>query len=144
MGCGDERNQGRLKIAVSLNGVLDIAEVAETSGLAPSALRFYEKKGLLSSSGRNGLRRTYEPEVLPRLVLINCARRAGFSIAEISRFLVATPGDAALRATVAEKTKVLDEDIARLQRMRDSLEHAATCTHEPLVECPDFKRMLAP
>ena len=36
-----------------------------------------------------------------------------------------------------------DEDIARLQRMRDSLDHASTCTHEPLVECPDFKRRLA-
>ena len=123
--------------------MLDIAEVAEKSGLAPSALRFYEKKGLLTSSGRNGLRRTYEPEVLDRLVLINCARRAGFSIAEISRFLVATPDDAALRANMTEKIAVLDDDIARLRRMRDSLEHASTCTHEPLVECPDFKRRLA-
>lgn len=127
----------------SLEAVLDIAEVAEKTGLAPSALRFYEKKGLLTSSGRNGLRRTYEPEVLDRLELINCARRAGFSIAEISRFLVATPGDAALRATMAEKVAVLNDDIARLQRMRDSLEHASTCRHEPLVECPDFKRRLA-
>lgn len=124
--------------------MLDIAEVAEKSGLAPSALRFYEKKGLLASSGRNGLRRTYEPEVLQRLTLINCARRAGFSVAEIRRFLVAKAGDAALRATIAEKVAVLGEDIARLQRMRESLEHASTCTHEPLVECPDFKRMLAP
>ena len=122
--------------------MLDIAEVAERTGLAPSALRFYEKKGLLTSSGRNGLRRTYEPEVLHRLELINCARRAGFSVAEISRFLVATPGDTALRATIAEKVSVLDEDIARLQRMRHSLEHASTCTHEPLVECPEFKLAL--
>ena len=123
--------------------MLDIAEVASRTGLAPSALRFYEKKGLLSPSGRNGLRRTYEPEVLGRLELINCARRAGFSIAEISRFLVATPDDTALRAGMAEKVAVLNDDIARLQRMRDSLEHASTCTHEPLVECPDFKRRLS-
>ncbi|WP_245848525.1 MerR family transcriptional regulator [Lentzea kentuckyensis] len=128
---------------IRLGVVLDIAEVAERTGLAPSALRFYEKKGLLVSSGRNGLRRTYEPEVLHRLELINCARRAGFSIAEISRFLVATPGDAVLRATISEKVATLDEDIARLQRMRDSLDHASTCTHEPLAECPDFKRRLA-
>ncbi|HUQ61983.1 MerR family transcriptional regulator [Lentzea sp.] len=124
--------------------MLDIAEVAEKTGLAPSALRFYEKKGLLASSGRNGLRRTYDPEVLHRLTMITCARRAGFTIAEISRFLVAVPGDAATRAKMAEKARLLDEDIARLQRMRDSLDHAATCTHEPLVECPDFKRRLAP
>ena len=124
--------------------MLDIAEVAQRSGLAPSALRFYEKKGLLSSNGRNGLRRTYEPEVLHRLALISCARRAGFSVAEIGRFLLAVPGDTAVQQQMAVKAAALDEDIARLRRMRDSLDHASTCTHEPLVECPEFKRMLAP
>lgn len=94
--------------------MLDIAEVAERSGLGPSALRFYEKRGLLTSAGRNGLRRVYEPAVLDRLALIACAR-------------------------MAEKAKALD-DIARLTRMRNSLRHAFTCDHEPLVECPDFKR----
>jgi hypothetical protein len=41
---------------------------------------------------------------------------------------------------MAEKATALDEDIARLTRMRNSLRHASTCNHEPLVECPDFKR----
>jgi DNA-binding transcriptional MerR regulator len=120
--------------------LLDIAEVAEHSGLAPSALRFYEKRGLIASAGRNGLRRTYRPEMLQRLALIACARGAGFAIAEIARFLVATPDDTTLRARMAGKALELEEDIARLTRMRDSLYHASTCTHEPLVECPDFKR----
>jgi DNA-binding transcriptional MerR regulator len=124
--------------------LLDIAEVASKSGLAPSALRFYEKRGLLTSAGRNGLRRAYEPEVLDRLTLISCARGAGFTIAEIARFLVATPGDTELRARMAAKARDLEEDIARLTRMRDSLRHAATCEHEPLVECPDFKRAVSP
>jgi DNA-binding transcriptional MerR regulator len=124
--------------------LLDIAEVAERSGLAPSALRFYEKRDLIAPAGRNGLRRAYEPQVLPRLTLITCARRAGFTIAEIARFLRATPGDTDLRTRMAEKADQLDEDIARLTRMRDSLRHAATCAHEPLVECPDFKRVLTP
>ncbi len=122
--------------------VLDIADVAERSGLAPSALRFYEKRGLITSTGRNGLRRTYQPDVLDRLALITCARTAGFTIAEINRFLRATPGDAAIRASMAAKARALEDDIARLTRMRDSLDHASTCTHEPLVECPDFKRAL--
>ena len=124
--------------------LLDIAEVASKSGLAPSALRFYEKRGLLTSAGRNGLRRAYEPEVLDRLALISCARGAGFTIAEIARFLVAMPGDTELRARMAAKARDLEEDIARLTRMRDSLRHAATCEHEPLVECPDFKRAVSP
>jgi DNA-binding transcriptional MerR regulator len=120
--------------------LMDIAEVAERCGVAPSALRFYEKRGLVSPAGRNGLRRTYRPDVLGRLTLIACARRAGFTIAQIAGFLRATPDDAELRVQMARKALELEEDIARLSRMRDSLRHASTCMHKPLVECPDFKR----
>ncbi|MDQ0578712.1 MerR family transcriptional regulator [Streptomyces rishiriensis] len=120
--------------------LLDIAEVAETSGLAPSALRFYEKKGLITSAGRNGLRRTYMPEVLERLALITCARSAGFSLAEIGRFVVARPSDADLRVRMAARARDLDEQVSRLTRLRDSLRHAAVCDYEPIVDCPDFKR----
>ncbi|MEV6026620.1 MerR family transcriptional regulator [Streptomyces sp. NPDC052036] len=120
--------------------LLDISEVARRTRLAPSALRFYEKKGLIAAAGRNGLRRTYHPDVLERLALITCARSAGFSIAEIDRFLVARPSDADLRIRMAAKARDLDEQIGQLTRLRDSLRHAADCTHEPIVDCPDFKR----
>lgn len=126
------------------DALLDIAEVADHTGLAPSALRFYEKRGLIAATGRNGLRRTYHPDILGRLALITCARGAGFTLAEIARFLRASPTDAELRTRMAEKANQLDEDIARLIRMRDSLRHASTCTHDPLVECPDFKSTFEP
>ncbi|MET9593090.1 MerR family transcriptional regulator [Streptomyces sp. NPDC006516] len=119
--------------------LLDIGEVAQRSGLAPSALRFYEKKGLIAAAGRNGLRRTYQPDVLSRLALITCARSAGLSIAEIGRFLVARPSDADLRIRMAARARALDEQVGQLTRLRDSLRHAAACDHEPLVDCPDFK-----
>ncbi|WP_019932152.1 MerR family transcriptional regulator [Nocardia sp. BMG111209] len=122
--------------------LLDIAEVAARSGLAASALRFYEKKGLITSTGRNGLRRSYDPGVVDRLALISCARRAGFTIAEIARVLRATPDDTALRERLAAKAREVDEDIARLVRMRDALGHAAVCDHALLVECPEFKLAL--
>ncbi|QIS06932.1 MerR family transcriptional regulator [Nocardia brasiliensis] len=122
--------------------LLDIAEVAAHSGLAPSALRFYEQRGLIASAGRNGLRRTYHPEVLSRLEMITCAREAGFSIAEIARFTRATPRDAGIRASMARKADELEDEIARLIRMREALRHATTCTHEVLVDCPDFKSTL--
>ncbi|BDU03217.1 MULTISPECIES: MerR family transcriptional regulator [Nocardia] len=122
-----------------MTDLLDIAEVGAQTGLAPSALRFYEKRGLIAATGRNGLRRTYHPDILNRLALISCARGAGFTLAEIARFLRASPSDAELRTRMAEKARQLDDDIARLIRMRDSLRHAATCNHDPLVECPDFK-----
>ncbi|WP_433354220.1 MerR family transcriptional regulator [Microtetraspora malaysiensis] len=120
--------------------LLDIGEVAERTGLAASALRFYERKGLISSTGRNGLRRAYRPEVLERLGLIMCARSAGFGIAEIGSFLGAGPGDQEVREKMAVKAGELNQRIAQLTRLRDALDHAATCDHEPLTECPDFKR----
>lgn len=123
--------------------LLDIAEVADRSGLAPSALRFYERRGLITSGERNGLRRTYGPDVLDRLALIGCAKAAGFTLAQIERFLKATPSDTELRARMAGKARELDDEIARLTRMRDSLTHAVTCTHTPLVECPEFKARIS-
>lgn len=122
---------------------LDIAEVAEQAGLTPSALRFYEKRGLIEPNGRNGLRRTYHPDVLARLALVTCARSAGFTIAQIAGFLTATPQDAELRTHLAARAERLDKDIARLTRMRDALRHTATCTHQPLVDCPEFQHILA-
>ncbi|MGW4498968.1 MerR family transcriptional regulator [Micromonospora sp. NPDC004336] len=127
---------------MSRTAELDIAEVAEQTGMTASALRFYERRGLIRSSGRNGLRRTFSPDIVDRIALIGCAQAAGFTLAQIARFLVARPGDAELRERMAEKARGLDQDIARLTRMRDSLRHASVCTHTPLVECPEFKSQI--
>ncbi|MFI7444453.1 MerR family transcriptional regulator [Nonomuraea indica] len=120
--------------------LLDIGEVARASGLAPSALRFYERKGLIAPVGRNGLRRAYLPGTLDRLALITCARDAGFTLAEIGRFLDAGPDDAELRARMAVKEREVNELVSRLTRLRDSLRHVLVCDHDPLVECPEFKQ----
>lgn len=118
---------------------LDIGEVARRTGMTASALRFYERRGLIQSSGRNGLRRTFDHDVLDQITFISCARAAGFTLAQIARFLVASPSDMELRERMAEKARQLDQDIARLTRMRHSLSHAAGCTHTRLIECPEFK-----
>ncbi|MEW9554159.1 MerR family transcriptional regulator [Nonomuraea sp. NPDC050783] len=122
--------------------LLDIGEVARRSGLAPSALRFYERKGLIEAEGRNGLRRAYRPETLDLLAMITCARDAGFTLAEIAAFVRARPADAHVRERMAAKEREVSARIAQLTRLRDSLRHAAGCEHDPLVECPDFKRAL--
>ncbi|MEU8362074.1 MerR family transcriptional regulator [Nonomuraea sp. NPDC048882] len=124
------------------DGLIDIGEVAERSGLAASALRFYERKGLIQAEGRNGLRRAYRPETLERLTLITCARDAGFTLTEIAAFLRARPSDAVLREQLAARERAVTGRIAQLTRLRDSLRHAAVCEHDPLVDCPDFKRAL--
>ncbi|AQZ68659.1 Transcriptional regulator, MerR family [[Actinomadura] parvosata subsp. kistnae] len=120
--------------------LIDIGEVARRSGLAASALRFYERKGLIRAEGRNGLRRAYRPETLERLALISCARDAGFTLSEIAEFLAARPSDERLRARMAAKEREVSQRVDQLTRLRDSLRHAVVCTHDPLVECPEFKQ----
>jgi DNA-binding transcriptional MerR regulator len=119
-------------------GLLDIAEVGRRAGLAPSALRFYERKGLITPAARQGLRRAYAPGVLDRLALITAARGAGFTLSQIAELLAARPSDAALRQRMAAKASELDERIAQLAAIRDSLHHAAACRHDPLIKCPRF------
>jgi DNA-binding transcriptional MerR regulator len=63
---------------------LDITEVARRSGLPASTLRYYEEKRLIASTGRRGLRRTFDPKVLERLALIALGGAAGFSLDEIA------------------------------------------------------------
>jgi DNA-binding transcriptional MerR regulator len=128
-------------------GLLDIAEVGRRAGLAPSALRFYERRGLISPAARNGLRRAYTPSVLDRLALIAAARNAGFTLSQIGELLDARPDDAALRTRLAAKAGELDDRISRLAAVRDGLRHAALCQHDPLTECPRFRqavRLISP
>jgi DNA-binding transcriptional MerR regulator len=121
---------------------LDIAEVAQRSGVAASTLRFYEAKGLIASTGRRGLRRVFAPGVLERLALIALWRTAGFSLAEIA-FMFAPDGQPHIdRRMLTAKAAALDRTIGKLNAMRDGLRHAAACPAPSHMECPNFRRYL--
>ncbi|HET8708318.1 MAG TPA: MerR family transcriptional regulator, partial [Pseudomonadales bacterium] len=62
---------------------MDIGEVAKKSGVPASTLRYYEEKGLITSTGRSGLRRLFNDSVLEQLALIALGQAAGFSLDEI-------------------------------------------------------------
>jgi DNA-binding transcriptional MerR regulator len=121
---------------------LDIAEVAQRSGVPASALRFYEEKGLITSTGRRGLRRLFDPDVLERLALIALGRAAGFSLAEIARMFAPDGRPHIDRKMLAAKAEELDGTIRRLIAMRDGLRHAAVCPAPSHLECPTFRRYL--
>jgi len=116
--------------------LLDIAEVARRSGLTASALRFYERRGLIEPDGRHGLRRAYRPEVLTTLARIRAAQTAGFTLHQITEILADRPADAALRRLLADRAREVDAQIVRLTAVRDGLRHAARCRHRPLSSCP--------
>ena len=121
---------------------LDINEVAQRSGVPASALRFYEEKGLLSSVGRRGLRRLFDPDVLERLALISLGQSAGFSLDEIARMFAPDGRPRIDRQMLAGKAKQLDATIRKLTALRDGLNHAAVCPAPSHLECPTFRRLM--
>lgn len=121
---------------------MDIAEVSRRSGLPASALRFYEEKGLIVSTGRRGMRRLFDPGVLERLALVALGRAAGFTLDEIAE-MFAPDGQAHVdRERLALKADELDRTIQRLAAMRDGLRHAAACPAPTPMECPKFRRIV--
>jgi DNA-binding transcriptional MerR regulator len=121
---------------------LDISEVSLRSGIAASALRFYEEKGLIRSAGRRGLRRQFDAGVLERLTLIALGRAAGFSLEEIALMFAADGRPRIDRRTLATKAEELDRRIHKLGAIRDGLRHAAACPARNHMECPTFRRLL--
>jgi MerR family redox-sensitive transcriptional activator SoxR len=120
--------------------VLPIAEVAKRSGFPSSALRFYEKQGLIASSRTAGGQRRYERNVLRRLAFIRAARNVGLSLDEIAAALATLPaGRTPTRADWAQLSRSwrtrLDEQIEALQALRDGLESCIGCGCLSLKRC---------
>ena len=121
---------------------MDIGEVARRSKAAPSALRFYEERGLIRSTGRRGLRRQYDAEVLEQLALITLGRAAGLSLEEIGRMLDVGGRARVDRQVLAARADACDEQIRKLSTIRDGLRHAAVCPAEDHLACPKFRRLM--
>jgi DNA-binding transcriptional MerR regulator len=121
---------------------LDIAEVAQRSGVPASTLRYYEERRLIASIGRHGLRRLFDANVLERLALIAVGRAAGFSLDEIARMFTPDGRPRIDRKMLAAKAEELDRTIRKLNAMRDGLRHAAACPAPSHMECPTFRRIL--
>ena len=121
---------------------MDISEVVERTGVAPSALRYYEQRGLIESTGRSGLRRQFDPSVLQRLGLIALGRHAGFSLDEIALMFGADGQPRIEREQLAAKAEELDRRVRELSALRDGLRHAAACPAPSHMACPTFRRML--
>ena len=121
---------------------MDIGEVARLSGVPASTLRFYEEKGLIRSTGRRGLRRTFDAGVVERLALIALGQAAGFSLQEIGSMLGSGRRPRIDRDALAGKADEIDRKIRQLTAMRDGLRHAAVCSAPSHLECPTFRRLM--
>jgi DNA-binding transcriptional MerR regulator len=121
---------------------LDIAAVAQQSGVPASALRYYEAKGLIASVGRRGLRRLFDASVLERLALIALGQSAGFSLDEIAGMFTPDGRPRIDRKALATRADELDRTIRQLSSMRDGLRHASVCPAPSHLECPSFRRLM--
>lgn len=121
---------------------MDIAEVARRSGIAASALRYYERRGLIRSIGPAGARRQYAPSVLNLLALIALGQAGGLSLDEIQAMLSPEGGARIDRTLLANKADELDQTARQLRAISRGLRHAADCPAPSHAQCPSFQRLL--
>ncbi|HEX4687943.1 MAG TPA: redox-sensitive transcriptional activator SoxR [Nocardioides sp.] len=119
---------------------LTIGELSERSGIATSAIRYYEDRGLVRSRRTTGNQRRYERPVLRRLAFIRTAQRVGLSLEEIEDALATLPSNRT--PTKADWSRLsrgwrprLDAQIAQLERLRDTLDSCIGCGCLSLKRC---------
>jgi MerR family redox-sensitive transcriptional activator SoxR len=120
--------------------LLAIGEVSGRSGMAPSALRYYEDQGLISATRTPGGARRYPRSVLRRLAVIRAGRNVGLSLPEIRSALESLPPGRP--PTAADWARLshgwrdrLDEQIAALTQLRDGLTSCIGCGCLSLTRC---------
>ena len=118
---------------------LTIGRVAARSGVAASAIRFYEAEGLLPKPARRGNWRVYDDSILDRLALLELAKSAGFTMAEIKQLLAGfarkTPPSGRWRSLTRAKLAELDARIAEAERMKAVLRTLTRCACPTLEDC---------
>jgi DNA-binding transcriptional MerR regulator len=117
--------------------MLAIGEVARRAGIAASAIRYYERQGLIPRADRRGGKRVYGEDILDRLALIGVAKAAGFRVSEIQTLLRGfarrTPPGPRWRALAERKVRELEARLAEVERMKRVLEAVTRC------ECPTLE-----
>lgn len=119
---------------------LTIGEVAERTGMATSALRYWEDLGLIHARRTTGHQRRYERATIRRVSFVRAAQRVGLSLEEIARALATLPEERTptsrdwARLSRAWRPR-LDEQISRLERLRDQLDSCIGCGCLSLSTC---------
>jgi MerR family redox-sensitive transcriptional activator SoxR len=119
---------------------LTIGELSARSGVAPSALRFYEERGLIHSTRTSGNQRRYERSELRRVSFIRIAQQVGVSLERIGDALKElpegrTPTKADWTRLSARWRSELDDRIALMERLRDTLDGCIGCGCLSLQSC---------
>jgi MerR family redox-sensitive transcriptional activator SoxR len=119
---------------------LTIGELSERSGVPQSALRFYERQGLISSRRTTGNQRRYDRTTLRRIAFVRASQRVGIPLAQVGEVLGFLPdGQPPTREFWVRASEcwreALDDRIAQLQRMRDRFTSCIGCGCLSFDEC---------
>ena len=118
---------------------LTISEVARRAALRPSAIRYYEKLGILPPALRKSGQRRYDEAVLYRLAVIQQARRTGFTLDEIRQLFFGfrrdTPASQRWKKMSRQKSAELDEAMQQIKLMKALLQRFEHCGCDVLNEC---------
>lgn len=122
---------------------LTVGDVARRSGVAVSALHFYERKGLISSHRTSGNQRRYDRDVLRRVAIIRAALALGISLSEVAALLSGLPKGAVpsredWRRIASTWAETLDQRIAVLNKLRHDLGSCIGCGCLSMVHCSIF------
>lgn len=120
---------------------LTIGEVARRAGIRTSALRYYERIGLLPAPRRVSGQRRYDEESLQLLRVLLLAQRSGFTIAEMKTLVHGFAADTApaqrWRPLIERKVVELDATIARAEQLKQFLQSGLQCNCLRIEDCPE-------
>ena len=122
---------------------LTIGELGRRTGVAPSALRYYEEIGLLAPAARVSGRRRYGLDAVGSVGAILLLSDVGFTLAEVKELMAArSTSPRSWRELARRKLADLDARIAEAQTARVAVEHAINCPHDDVVTCPNFQEVV--
>ena len=124
--------------------LLTIGELSRRTGVAPSALRYYEELGLMPPAQRTSGQRRYGEPAVQLVGMILSLRDVGFSLGEMKALLgTRSQLSGNWRELARRKITELDERIEQAEVARLALQHALRCRHPDLRGCPSFAGVLA-
>jgi DNA-binding transcriptional MerR regulator len=121
---------------------LTIGELARRTGVATSALRYWEELGVMPVPARVSGERRYPPSAVHDVGTILLLRDVGFSLRELKTFIASRPPADGWRQLAQRKLAELDAHIAKARAAREAIEHGLRCPHEDIRGCPTFAHIV--
>jgi DNA-binding transcriptional MerR regulator len=130
--------------AAGNGALLTIGQLARETGVPDSTIRFWERKGLLAPTLRQGGQRRYALSAIATVAMLRLCQETGFTLADIRRLRderAVTPRS--WRRLVQEKLADVERQITSLDHARELLTHALRCRHDDILACPSFQEWFA-